>query len=102
MICVLEEKFDTEKLNVCSRTNFVKTHETHGRTDRWKDKLSFNCAFYSKNVRPPACLVFQELKRPLGRPRRRWENNIKINQKEIDWETTGLMWLRIGISGGLL
>jgi hypothetical protein len=45
-----------------------------------------------------------EGRRPLGRPRRRWENNIKINFKKWDggrsW--TGLIWLRIGTGGGLL
>jgi hypothetical protein len=25
-------------------------------------------------------------KRPLGRPRRRWEDNIRMNLKEIGWE----------------
>jgi hypothetical protein len=44
-------------------------------------------------------------KRPLGRPRRRWEDNIKMDLREIGrggvvW--TGLIWLRIGTSGGLL
>jgi hypothetical protein len=27
----------------------------------------------------------QEGKRPLGRPRRRWEDNIKINLRETGW-----------------
>ena len=27
-----------------------------------------------------------ERKRPLGRPRRRWEDNIKMDLKEIGWE----------------
>jgi hypothetical protein len=27
----------------------------------------------------------QEGKRPLGRPRRRWEDNIKIDLREIEW-----------------
>jgi hypothetical protein len=27
-----------------------------------------------------------EGKRPLGRPRRRWEDNIRMNLKEIMWE----------------
>jgi hypothetical protein len=27
-----------------------------------------------------------EGERPLGRPRHRWENNIQINRKAIDWE----------------
>jgi hypothetical protein len=26
-----------------------------------------------------------EVKRPLGRPRRRWEDNIKIDLQEADW-----------------
>jgi hypothetical protein len=40
-----------------------------------------------------------EGKGPLGRPRCRWEDNIKIDLREIEW--TGLIWLRIGTSGGL-
>jgi hypothetical protein len=27
-----------------------------------------------------------EAKRPLGRPRRRWENNIKMNLQEVGWD----------------
>jgi hypothetical protein len=34
----------------------------------------------------------------LGRPRRRWEDNIKMDFQ--DW--TGLVWLRIGSGGELL
>jgi hypothetical protein len=29
-----------------------------------------------------------EGKRPLGRPRRRWENNIKVDLREIGWGGT--------------
>jgi hypothetical protein len=44
-----------------------------------------------------------EEKRPLGRPRSRWENNIKMDLQEVGWGTwTGLIWLRIGTGGGLL
>jgi hypothetical protein len=44
-----------------------------------------------------------EGKRPLGRPRRRWEDNIKMDLQEVGWEAwTGLIWLRIGTVGGLL
>jgi hypothetical protein len=44
-----------------------------------------------------------EGKRPLGRPRRRWEEGIKMNLREIGWgEWSGFTWLRIGIVGGLL
>jgi hypothetical protein len=44
-----------------------------------------------------------EGKRPLGRPRIRWEGNIKIDFRDIGWG--GMDWmicLRIGTSGGLL
>jgi hypothetical protein len=41
-----------------------------------------------------------EGKRPLGRPRRMWEDNIKMDLREMG--RTGFSWLRIGSSGGLL
>jgi hypothetical protein len=44
-----------------------------------------------------------EGKGPLGRPRRRWEDGIKIDLSEIIlvvW--IGFTWLRIGTVGGLL
>jgi hypothetical protein len=46
-----------------------------------------------------------EGKRPLGRPRRRWVNNVKMYIREIGRDGMiwiGLIWLRIGTSGGLL
>ena len=44
-----------------------------------------------------------EGKRPLGRPRRRWEDNIKMDLQEVRcgvW--TGSSWFRIETSGGHL
>jgi len=44
-----------------------------------------------------------EGKRPLGRPRRRWEDNIRMNLQEVGcgWGAwTGSRWLRIGTGGG--
>ena len=44
-----------------------------------------------------------EEKRPLGRPRRRWVDNIRMDRQEVGcgmW--TGLGWPRIGIGGGRL
>jgi hypothetical protein len=45
-----------------------------------------------------------EGKRPLGRPRRRWEDGIRMDLREIGlggvW--IGFGWLRTEISGGLL
>jgi len=46
-----------------------------------------------------------EGKRPFGRPRGRWENNIKIDLQEVGWgggTRTGLIWLKIGTVGGHL
>ena len=41
--------------------------------------------------------------RPLGRPRRRWKDNSKMDLQVWDVEVwTGSRWLRIGIGGGHL
>jgi hypothetical protein len=42
-----------------------------------------------------------EGKRPIGRPRRRWEDNIEMDIQEVEWGTwTGFIWLRIGQEAG--
>ena len=42
-------------------------------------------------------------KRPLGRPTRRWENNIRMDLEEkVSMRVIGLIRLRIGIIGGPL
>jgi hypothetical protein len=45
-------------------------------------------------------------KRPLGGPRRRWEDNIAVDsggkKKSFRKEWFGFIWLGIGTSGGLL
>jgi hypothetical protein len=45
-----------------------------------------------------------EGKRPVGRPRRRWEDNINVDLRDIYngvvW--TGFIWLRIGANEGPL
>jgi hypothetical protein len=44
-----------------------------------------------------------EGRRTLGRPRLRWEDNIKTDLQEVGWGAwTGLIWLRIGTGDGLL
>jgi hypothetical protein len=44
-----------------------------------------------------------EGRRQLGRPRRRWDNNITMDLQEWDGRAwSGLIWLRIGTGGGLL
>jgi hypothetical protein len=34
-----------------------------------------------------------EGKRPLGRPRRRWEDNIRMGLREIGWKVVGRLYL---------
>jgi hypothetical protein len=42
-----------------------------------------------------------EGKRPLGRPRRRWEDNMKIYLRELWIDVANEFgWLRLGSSGG--
>jgi hypothetical protein len=44
-----------------------------------------------------------EGKRPLGRPRHRWEDGIRIDLREIGWGSVEISsWLRIGTGGGFL
>jgi hypothetical protein len=38
-----------------------------------------------------------EEKRPLGRPRRRWVDNIKMNLREIGWR--GMDWIELTQNG---
>jgi hypothetical protein len=48
-------------------------------------------------------VVKPEGKRPLGRPRRRWVDNIGwILERWVGVMWTGLVWLRIGTGGDLL
>jgi hypothetical protein len=50
------------------------------------------------------CVGKSEGKGQLGRPRRRWEDNIRNYLRETGWENEEreFMCLRIGTSGGLL
>jgi len=42
-------------------------------------------------------------RRPLGRPRCRCHDNIRMDLQEVGWSAwTGLIWLRIGTGGWLL
>jgi hypothetical protein len=43
-------------------------------------------------------VVKPEGKRPLGRPRSRWVNNIKIDLREIGWD--GMDWIDLALVEG--
>ena len=49
-----------------------------------------------------AFVVKPEGKRPLGRPRRRWEDNITMDLQEVGCEGMDCIWLRIGTGDGHL
>ena len=43
-----------------------------------------------------------EGKKPFGRPRRKWQDNIKNDFKLVRMALVGLIWLRMGTDVGLL
>jgi hypothetical protein len=62
-------------------------------TRRGEKRNAYNVFFMGKT----------EGNRPLGRPKRRWLDNVKVDLREIGWMVyTGSIWLRIRTSGGLL
>jgi len=60
------------------------------------------CSTYGERRSVYVVLVGKpEGKRPLGKPMRRWEDNIKMDlQEEGLGVWTGSIWLRIGTGGG--
>jgi hypothetical protein len=41
-------------------------------------------------------------KRSVGRPRRRWQDGIRVDLRGIGWGWNEFGWLRIGTGGGFL
>jgi hypothetical protein len=71
------------------------------RSIRWAGHVA--CMGEGRSVYIRVLVGRSEGRRPLGRPRRRWEDNIKIDPKEIgSMGRTGFGWLRIDSGGGLL
>jgi hypothetical protein len=56
---------------------------------------------HGRHERDETCLVAKtERKSQLGRPRHRWEDNIRMDLMEIGHKIwTGFIWFRIGTSG---
>jgi hypothetical protein len=66
---------------------------------RWTEHV----AHVGKTRNPYRILVGKpEGKRPLGRPRLRWVEIIKMDDRCDGAEWTGLIWLRMWSNGGLL
>jgi hypothetical protein len=66
---------------------------------RARDKIEKNemggaCSTYGGRVRCVQVLVRKtEGKRPLGRPRRRWEDNIRMDLQEVGFGCEDWIWL---------
>jgi hypothetical protein len=62
------------------------------------------CGTYGERRWVQTALVGKpEGRRPPGRPRRRLEDNIKMDLREVGWRAwTGSIWLRIGTGFELL
>jgi hypothetical protein len=61
------------------------------------------CSYCYTLLKPVVLVGMPEGKRQLGRPRRRWEDNIKMDLQEVGGVVgTGWSWLRIGTGGGHL
>jgi hypothetical protein len=84
-------------------------------TERWtkqhsggeikKTEMGRTCGTYRGEERCIRGLMEKpEGRRPLGRPRRRCEDNIKMDLREVGMGEGGIdwIWLRIGTGGGLL
>jgi len=90
-------KLHYEELNVLySSPNIVRVIKSRGM--RWAGhvaRMGERRGVYRGLVGKP------ERKRTIGRPRRRWEDNIKMDSQEVGcggWTVSS--WLRIGTGGG--
>jgi hypothetical protein len=62
--------------------------------------MGWACGTYGEGRDVHRVLVVKpEGKRSLGRPRRRWEDNIKMDLQEVGGVGTEWSWLRIGTGG---
>jgi hypothetical protein len=69
-----------------------------------KTEMGKTCGTYGEMRGAYRALVGKpEGRTPLGRPRHRWEDNIKMDLREVGWGAwAGSIWLRIGTGGGHL
>jgi hypothetical protein len=70
-----------------------------------KNKLEITVIGINLEVRGMACITNGEkinvyrilVGKPVGRPRRRWEHNIKMNHRKIGWG--GMDWIDLTYNG---
>jgi hypothetical protein len=79
-------KLHNEELNdLYSSPTIVRVIKS--RRMRWAERMGEGRGVYRVLVGKP------EVKRPLGRPRCRWEDNIKIDLQEVGWVGTDWIYL---------
>jgi hypothetical protein len=90
-------RLHSEKLNDVYTSTSI-SRGIRSRRMRWEGRLALmreRRAAYMVFVRKP------ERKRPLGRPRNRREDNIKMELHDVGWRAwTGLTWLKIDTGSG--
>jgi hypothetical protein len=69
-----------------------------------EDEMGWACSTNGEKICAYRLLVGKpEGKWSLGKPRRRWMNNIEMDLGEVGWVLwTGLVWFTIGTGGELL
>ena len=78
-------------------------HQIYSSDQIEKNEMGGACGTYGGEERCIQGLGGRlEKKKPLGRPRHRWEDNIKMDLQEVGWGGIGLNWLRVGTGGGHL
>jgi hypothetical protein len=90
--------YSVELHNLYSSLNIIRQIES------WRMRLAEHVARMGEMRKVYKVLLGKtERKRPLGRPRRRWENGIRMDLREIDW--VGVNWIQLTQDkscGGLL
>jgi len=83
------------------------THQFNKFISCWLRSCILICILWGSQIRKLWTCIYRvsvgrpEGKRPLERPKLRWEDNINLDLQDVGlW--TGLSWLRIGTGGGLL
>jgi hypothetical protein len=62
-----------------------------------ENKVDGTCGTHGRGEESRVLVGKPEGKRLLGRPRRRWEDGIRMDYREIGWRVySGSSWLRIG------
>jgi hypothetical protein len=94
-----------EVTGVWRKLHNEELHDLYSCTDKIeKNEMGGACSSDGKGRGVYRDLVGKpEGKRPLGRPSRRWEDNIKIDLQElVCWVSTRLSWFMIDTGGGHL